>query len=92
MKLEKLVRTITTMLVLAVGALFLSACAAKHTRHHNSHAAHPVKANVVVIKNGHAHGKSCGHYRYHKKWYHQQGHVHGRKCGHGLVGGIWVFR
>ncbi len=89
MKLRQLMKTLS---ILAVSTLFLSACVTKHTRHHTVHAAHPAPAKVVVVKKGHAHSKSCGHYRHNKKWYYHQGHVHGRKCGHALVGGVWVFR
>ena len=92
MKPKKLTQAIKAMSVLAVCALLLTACVAKHPRHHNSHAANPAKAKVVIIKKGHAHGKSCGHYKHNNSWYHHKGHVHGRRCGHALVGGIWVFR
>lgn len=89
---QKLGQTIKTASVLAICAVLLSACVVKQPRHQKARIAHPAKAKVVVIKKGHAHGKSCGHYKHNAKWYHHQGHVHGRKCGHAFVGGVWVFR
>ena len=86
---KKIVMQISMAAIVCVLGVGLMGCVVhrhgprKHKRSHGK---------VVVIKKGHLHGKKCGHYRRHNKWYHAKSHVHGHKCGHSFVRGVWMIK
>ena len=80
------------LLLTLITLVFGSGCAAHIHPHAHSPRHHHDRAKVVVIKKGHTHNKSCGHYRHGHRWYHVERHVHGKRCGHVLVRGVWVLK
>ena len=81
--------SVRRLLMLSLVAVALSACARRPAK---VRVMHPAGAQVVVIKKGHRHSESCGHYRHGKTWYLVKGHVHKRGCGHHKVDGVWILK
>ena len=77
------------LLMMSLVALALSACARRPAK---VRVVHPSGAQVVVIKKGHRHSASCGHYRHGDNWYLVKGHAHKKGCGHHKVKGVWVLK